>query len=310
MMVSEMMSETLANEKLTTEDLTYEEFKDCLPEVIGNYLPAEYWDANIYVEQLEKVGCVIDKLIIRPKESNIGIAVSLNGLWENSKKFSNSNIFEEIAKMVIQSLENIPKQDFLFKKAATGKIDRKTILNTVVFSLGSQNNSAEFLQKTVHRKFLNLVLFYRLVGENCSIVVTQNMISDLGITEAELYAHAKINTEEKLPGTIISMVEFLPFLPDEFPAYILTNEKKNYGASVILDELFLEMVGRKLGCNYYVLPSSIHEVIVVPADVEADMLFQMVREINETAVAPEDFLSDSVYLYDREKRQLSIACEK
>ena len=308
MMVSEMMSETFA--KLTTEDLTYEKFKDCLPEVIENYLPAEYWDANIYVEQqLEKVGCIIDKLVIRPKESNIGIAVSLNALWADSKKFSNSNIFEETAKMVIQGLENIPKQDFLFKKAVTGKINRKTILNTVVFRLGSQNNSAEFLQKTVHRKFLNLFLFYRLDSENCNIAVTQNMISGLGITEAELYAHAKINTEKKLPGTIINMADILP-VPNKFPVYILTNKETKYGSSVILDELFMEMVGRKLGCNYYVLPSSIHEVIVVPADVEADMLFQMVREINETAVAPEEFLSDSVYLYDREKRQLSIACEK
>jgi hypothetical protein len=66
------------------------------------------------------------------------------------------------------------------------------------------------------------------------------------------------------------------------------------------------MIGEMLKEDYFVLPSSIHEVIVVPESkgLDAEEMCKMVKEINETQVAPEEVLSDHAYFYRRKERQL------
>ena len=58
--------------------------------------------------------------------------------------------------------------------------------------------------------------------------------------------------------------------------------------------------------GYYLLPSSIHEMIIVPKDgnISPKELGEMVRNVNETEVAREEVLSDRIYEFDKEKRQL------
>ena len=89
--------------------------------------------------------------------------------------------------------------------------------------------------------------------------------------------------------------------------YVLTNQIRSFGASVILYDGCLEMIGKYLGDNYFVLPSSIHEVIIMPekkAPWGGVGLSEMVQEINRTQVDDEDVLSDYAYYYDCEKKKL------
>lgn len=78
-----------------------------------------------------------------------------------------------------------------------------------------------------------------------------------------------------------------------------------YGASVILYPGFLEETAEKLETDYYLLPSSLHEMILVKDDgsLDPEALAQMVKEINATEVRPEERLRDSVYHYNRKKQQ-------
>ena len=71
---------------------------------------------------------------------------------------------------------------------------------------------------------------------------------------------------------------------------------------MIADSAFMERLHNEIG-NFYILPSSIHEIIAVPASggFEIAMLYSMVKEVNSTAVSEEDFLSDIVYFYDGNK---------
>ena len=86
--------------------------------------------------------------------------------------------------------------------------------------------------------------------------------------------------------------------PNGDPMIILTNDKKYNGAGVILCDAVLKAVYRKIG-EFYILPSSIHEVILVPANaVDPTALAAMVKTINATQVAEEEQLSDDVYVYN------------
>ena len=92
--------------------------------------------------------------------------------------------------------------------------------------------------------------------------------------------------------------------------YIITNEKRAFGAASMLYEDELHKLAESIGTNLYVLPSSVHEVIAVSASMgSAEELARMVREINMEQVSPEDRLSDQVYLYDKNMRQLVPALE-
>ena len=73
-------------------------------------------------------------------------------------------------------------------------------------------------------------------------------------------------------------------------------------------EIFVDL-SEKMGCDLYVLPSSIHEIIVVPAvsQCNEDELRDMVRDVNRSSVSNEDFLSDTLYRYNRGTAQLQIA---
>jgi hypothetical protein len=88
--------------------------------------------------------------------------------------------------------------------------------------------------------------------------------------------------------------------------YVLTNFIRYCGAACVFYPHILDMIGEMLKEDYFVLPSSIHEVIVVPESkgLDAEEMCKMVKEINETQVAPEEVLSDHAYFYRRKERQL------
>ena len=103
--------------------------------------------------------------------------------------------------------------------------------------------------------------------------------------------------------------DFLSFgLQKKEQMYILTNEEKYYGAAVILYPHVLSHISRLLHSNFFVLPSSIHECILVPdsGQFTKKELETMVREVNETQVEDEEVLSQNVYYYDSKKEALIL----
>ena len=98
-------------------------------------------------------------------------------------------------------------------------------------------------------------------------------------------------------------------LAQESPLYVLTNKEKVNGANVVMCPEALRKVYEELGEPYYVLPSSIHEVMVVreSEDMDIGKMKETVKEVNLSAVNPEDLLSYEVFRYDG--RKLSVARE-
>ena len=94
-----------------------------------------------------------------------------------------------------------------------------------------------------------------------------------------------------------------PDMPDQV---IVTNEANRFGAVNIYNKDCIKQIQEKLRANnFYVLPSSKHEVICVPTKgIEIDDLLKMVTEINQAQVAVEDQLGDFVLYYDGDTRQL------
>ena len=86
----------------------------------------------------------------------------------------------------------------------------------------------------------------------------------------------------------------------------MTNTEADYGAVYMFDDELMTRIAERLDSNLFVLPSSIHELIILKEikNVEPMNLHLMVEEINKDVVRPEDKLSDEVYWYDRETHSL------
>ena len=160
-------------------------------------------------------------------------------------------------------------------------LKKEALKNTPIALKGSITPMEDVICDLMRRKMICQI--ENSIGENTnlSVKITEDMIEPI---IQEMFG--KIYTEPKGPKM-----------------YVAGNESKNYGAAVILYENFLANFARKMQCNFYILPSSIHEVILLPVENENDdisRLKEMVYEVNHTELSEEEILSDSLYMFNWE----------
>ena len=104
------------------------------------------------------------------------------------------------------------------------------------------------------------------------------------------------------------MGNICPKSEDEVMMYVITNEQGINGATVMLYQEEFQQLAAKLGGKLYILPSSIHELILIPfeEDVDEVKLAQLVQEVNQNQVPLEEVLSNHIYLYDSETRTFEV----
>ncbi len=165
--------------------------------------------------------------------------------------------------------------------------------------------------------FLDFTVGYRVLdinkdGIRTSTPLTRAQAADLGLTDKELFSQARHNTRELFNTRLYKLVDLVKRIcegeeaPDLMeseqldPAeiYVATNDSGMFGAAVILQNEVLDSIAQRLGGSIYILPSSVHELIIVPTvEYDPQLLKETVREVNSTVVNENDFLSDSVYVY-------------
>ena len=146
-----------------------------------------------------------------------------------------------------------------------------------------------------------------------SIILTDQICAAYGITVDDLLSAAK---EQEYCCGSLNMVglmsgDFIGELKKGDPMYVLTTKDNMFGAGAILfkEKLreYAEILEEK---KLYILPSSIHELLLVPASFGMDPkeLNSLVKDVNGSDVIQDDvFLSDNVYLYDVEADEITIA---
>ena len=210
--------------------------------------------------------------------------------------------------------------------------------------LVNKKKNEQMLTEIPHKEFLDMaVIFYCLVDSprtgTAAIVIRNSHMENWGVSAEKLFEDALENAQNILPGTIRTMEELLSRMMQEenmpvwdwrrekeedfpklegvtedskefvgLPLLVLTNNRRYLGAACILYKGLLERFAEKSGKSFYILPSSIHEVILLPEDKvnNSKNLLHMVAEVNRTQLNPEEVLSDTVYYYDKESGNISI----
>ena len=169
----------------------------------------------------------------------------------------------------------------------------------ICFKLVNYKKNEDIFDEIPHKSFLDLAVIYYLVlaeDEECraSLQINHEIMGNWGIDLETLDQVAMENTQRLLGTDCWQLSEWM---------YVLSNHYKVAGASLIRYPEVMHSMYEQLGENYYILPSSIHEVILVPeSNVMTRLdLENLVREVNEKEVEAEEILSYRVYYYNGER---------
>ena len=256
-------------------------------------------------------GLHLTGITICNRKSNMAPTIYLDGYFADYK---DGRTMENICKEIVQVYEkNKVQKDFSLEQVT----DFKNVKDRICFKLVNREKNAELLADIPYVEYQDLaVVFYILVSKDkngiTSITVRNSLMDMWGMDADILYHLAKKNTQRLFRGRVSSMMEVMAeiisdsadaFEDSAFPMYVATNVFKMNGACILLYDGVLEKFAEKIGGDFYILPSSVHEVLFVPVnrDMDARYLIEMVREVNATQVAPDEVLSDNVYMYHADK---------
>lgn len=259
-------------------------------------------------------------LSIMEKGSSISPAIYLDDMYTD---FCDGRSIDDIINDVLRIYsQNRDIDDFNVRDFASFEAMRSHI----VYRLVSFSQNRELLEKIPHRQFLDLAVIYSVnLGStkngNASVTVYNEHMDIWGTDEQTLFGLAAANTPEMLPAQIVSMSEMVCSLAEETgdcdmldsidgddgAMYILSNKSRFYGASCVLYDGVLEKFAETMGTDLFIIPSSVHEVILVPdrGNIDPAQLTEMISDVNCTQVSPEEILSYDLYRYSCKKRMMN-----
>lgn len=252
-----------------------------------------------------------DAVILKSKDSSAAPALRAEAYeWMYEHKVPMEAIYLRMKQEVSAYLEMIP--------SPSPVITKEGILSTVVFQMTERKGHEDFLNGKYYIPWQDLAAYpvaKVMVGElEGTIVLEKELMEKLNISEEELFAAAMKNQKPQLlhlPSLIaaqtsmeIPIEDVLSIMEPIPPLYVITNPSRMEGASAVLDKELLRKAAEKIGGDFYLCPSSIHEFVLAPITVPAEYMQETVTSINSEVVAPEDKLSDTLYYYDRKLEQV------
>lgn len=170
------------------------------------------------------------------------------------------------------------------------------------------------LKSMPHERHSDIAVVYyieKVSGDGIlTVPLTYDLIREMGMTEEEIRETAWENTLLKKKAVMMPLTEVINIEREEgeAPLYVLTNENMYLGAVTMLYPELLDLIADKLGSDLYIIPSSIHECLLLPEqeNIDGSDLRSLVKRVNDTEVADNEILSYNVYKYTRSDRSITI----
>lgn len=300
--------------------MNFDEFKKQLMQDIPDQINS---DAKIIVAENN-----VDKLqnesyqgiVVRKEGEQIGVTLNVSALYEHMDRndISYDEMLFRATDIVEQGFEQSPEID-IASLSNYEAMKEKLIVQVVPTA-----ENADMLANIPHHEMEDMSVVYRLnMGSSdngrATVLVTNAMMDSYGITAEQLHQDALEFAPMNEPAVIQSMAEVLMEMmgpemgemlpPEEMPMYVASVPDRVQGAGILAYPDFMEQAKERLGGDFYVLPSSVHECILLAdsGDMDRAQLEAMVKEVNETQVELSERLSDKVYHYDSEAKIFELA---
>ena len=299
--------------------MTYETFKETLLSQLKDYFPPE---TDISIHKIQKNNqLTLDGLTILEPGYNIAPTIYIEHFFERLESGASFiHVFQEILDMYFEyrPVEDIDTSLFC---------DFDYLHDKIAFKVINYEMNKELLSNIPHIQMEDLaIVFFALMLSselgNASMLIQNHQINQWGISLQQLYDLAFQNTPKLLPYQLTGLNKMIEImkeeLKDEFPddmkfntisaLYILTNKQRYHGAACMFYKDILLDFSKEINSDFYIIPSSIHEVILVPipSDMDPDDCNDLIKEVNRKLLWQEEYLSDHVYYFRRDNQRITM----
>ena len=313
--------------KDTKNNNSIEQFKELVIEKL-NKVP----EFNSKVETqiiIKNNGLKLEGIFIKQSGKLVSPTFYIEDLYD---EYCNGADIDCIVNKVIDGFEtrNIPADEICKFMS-----DFMLVKEKVVFKIINFDDNQDLLKEVPYRKVLDLAVVYYCridypeIGRGTITIKNEN-IEMWNVSEEDLYEAAFENANKYLPCSIMQMhtvlgqyvednfteelkeqeKQFVEKINSDVNLYVMTNNEKSFGAATMFYENVLENFAMQLHKNLYILPSSIHEVLLLPVEDKDNhktmQLQEMVFEVNNTQVMLEERLSYNVYFYNLENKKIEL----
>lgn len=308
--------------KMSDSKMTFEDFVDTVKQNIKDYLPEQYQDAEIRIGQFQKLNESYMGMQVRQDGQDTVPIVNLDkafAAYDNGMRMPGLSGMDALLGQIAEQIQSEPGLETAWLK------DYSQVKDSLFIRVNDAKENAESLRDLPHTEVDGLAVSYHIAfkgrqGMEASVPVTYSLMKTYGIDQEQLHTDALASAAALNPPVFVSMAEMMgrmtgmdaeelaPMTPGP-DLMVLTNEQAFYGAGALFYPQMMDSIADYTGSNYYILPSSIHETLILADDgtMDRETLENMVQEINEMVVAPEERLSDHVYHYDAKDHVLEKA---
>lgn len=277
---------------------------------------------EISTYRMEKMNETYDAMSVRPEGGSIGVNFRIENYFE---AYADGIPYQDVVKKAVLDIDEavIDMPEFDLKLLGDyEKVKEKLSLEVV-----SAERNAEILKTVPHKLIEDMAVVYKInleLGqkEGATALVNNFMLEMYGVSADELHRDAERNAAIIKPvilrgiGAMMKSMmspEEADFFDvqdrgDDEVMYVATVPDKTKGAGVLAYDAFMDFAANRLGGDFFVLPSSVHEILLVKDDGSMSYreLKEMVVEINASEVSPEEQLTDSVYHYDSKNKVFEL----
>lgn len=290
--------------------MNYRKFTETIADLLRERMGADY-EVKI-TEVTKNNGVMLTGVIMMRKSDRISPTVYLE---EPYRQYLAGTTLQEIADRIVELYWDQMKD---FNLDIDSFKEFEYVRDRIFHKLINYEKNSKLLEDVPYFKWCDLaVVFYYAVEEElmgrASILIHNNHLVMWEQTADVLYQIAQRNMRQRMPELLMPMQDLVEEMTgvklhqkDEIRMYVLTNRAKINGASAMLYSDKIRELAKRLQTDIMILPSSVHEVLLLPDDHEQEYAFyrQMVEEVNTTQVEPEEILSYSLYRYSREKAEI------
>jgi len=295
--------------------MEYEVFKGIVAAKFKDYLPEKFAKGKVQITPAYKTNVVKDGLTVLMEDQKVTPTVYVDDMY---KAFRETQNLEGVLNKTAEMYANAAREGVI---DAEQYFDYENVKDDVILKVINTKQNKGMLEKMPHREFMDLSVIYvvdvNVNGEKGSIRITNNLMEKYGVTEEELYKTALHNTKIKAPFVTVDMKDTIEEMTDGMEMdnglkrgdmLVLTNLERFCGANIMLYDDMMQKVSERMGGDFYILPSSVHELIAVHDDAApAEELSDMVRAVNAYCVDEQERLSDQAYHYDAKLHKLEPA---
>ena len=299
--------------------MDYENFKEQFVADVKDRLAEQGADVKVSVNEVNKLNESYEAITVTPEGSNIGVNMSIEKFYDAVQDGTPyDSVVDKAVETINRGIEQRPDID------VAALTDYSQMKEKLAMEVVSAEANKEMLENVPHQNMEDMAVVYRFILSSddegrASVLVTNQILENLGVTPEQLHADAMENAPQIKPAEIKGMSEVMaemmgieqaemmgivPVDPKDEQMFVATVPDKVHGAGVLAYQDFMDQAAERVGGDFFILPSSIHEVLIVPDNGKMDLkdLENMVKEVNATQVAPADKLTDSVYHYDSQAK--------